>query len=678
MDPKFGVEPGTQQHTISCTECQRRKQKCSRQWPCNHCQARKVPHVCHFASKKPAFGSDVKISSTNGGKKRKEPEQAIFSSPLERLDGQYSAADAFKAFGYLQSDGDPLVFGMLSEYKDEKLDKENEIATKEVPPRIYCDAIVQNYMDVCNYWYYPIYPPQFLESYNRWWENRATRKKNKPEFTCLLLRVLSNSTQCVHPALRVKLETELGESLQELTQKYHDAAERLSNVIKPGVGGIAQVQQLFLTAVWLKSECLFIDAWHALGDAIRYAQEVGIHNEALWDGLTEFDCEIRRRLWTTLYIWDRFMGMMLSRPLLINDRYCSVKYPSVNLEYDPAYPDLPCPHKHMELQQRLCQAVIGDFDGSKPTISVDDALTVIRAVNRWLDTLHPVYRLVDTDTRYDATHKYLKLQRLQTVCMGYSSIVSALKTFLTQTNKPEPKLDSRMLQELQGIAIEKCLQLMDIAQQLADLYIPDFNKYFLIVFTPFDTSALLCSAIIHDTKRILPRRNDILKGIAQGLSLLRRLAHITKTGSVAESVITSLVFKFSLTQEENAILYSTAPSESPPAKRIASTANSYTASEPNSTPPLPSLSPGDKNTTTSSESTPSVPMTTTQSTPDDPTIIASATVPNSIAEGGYAHPSFSTEMTVEQMANFDFGPLGPVFDWSHVNLFEENQHAFQF
>jgi hypothetical protein len=164
---------------------------------------------------------------------------------------------------------------MLSEYRNEKLEQENDIATKDVPPRIYCDAIVQNYMDVCNYWYYPIYPPQFLESYNAWWENRTARRKNRPEFTCLILRVLSGSTQCVHPTLRNKLEGELGETLQVLTQKYHDAAERLSNMIKPGVGGITQVQQLFLTAVWLKSECLFINAWHALGDAIRYAQEVG-------------------------------------------------------------------------------------------------------------------------------------------------------------------------------------------------------------------------------------------------------------------------------------------------------------------------------------------------------------------------------------------------------------------
>jgi hypothetical protein len=31
--------------------------QCSREWPCNHCQARKVPHICQFGPKKPQTSS---------------------------------------------------------------------------------------------------------------------------------------------------------------------------------------------------------------------------------------------------------------------------------------------------------------------------------------------------------------------------------------------------------------------------------------------------------------------------------------------------------------------------------------------------------------------------------------------------------------------------------------------
>lgn len=37
------------------------------------------------------------------------------------------------------------------------------------------------------------------------------------------------------------------------------------------------VQQLFLGAVWFKYEAKMIEAWHALGSAIRAAQESGIN-----------------------------------------------------------------------------------------------------------------------------------------------------------------------------------------------------------------------------------------------------------------------------------------------------------------------------------------------------------------------------------------------------------------
>jgi len=690
---------GSQQHTISCTECQRRKQKCSRQWPCNHCQSRKVPHMCHFSStKKSALANDSKNGVLNGARKRKGPEHDVATSePLVAIDGEeHSAADALKALGYLQSDGDPLYFGMLSErHDDDRLVRENEIAIKDIPPRIYCDAIVQNYTDVCNYWYYPIYPPQFLAAYNEWWTSRAKREKTKPEFTCLLLRVLSNSTQCVAPDLKRKLESELGESLQDLTQKYHDAAERLSNMIPPGTGGIMQVQQLFLTAVWMKCESLFINAWHSLSDAIRYAQEVGLHNESLWSNLSEFDREIRRRVWTTLYIWDRLMAMLLSRPLLINERHCSVQRPTVNLEYDPSKPDLPCPHQHMVFQQDLCEAVM-PFFGSK--LDVKQSELAMAAVSQWLDSLPPVFRLEGTDTKYDESNSYIKLQRLQTVAMGHTCRLSLVKMYLTQTYEPEPGLTPKKLRELQSFAINECVTLMKISQMLADMYIPDYNKYFLIVFCPLDIAALLCSTIIHDVQFNLPRRGEVLEIIAQGQSLLRRLAKVTRTGAIALKAVNQLVAKFDLTPGEVAIFkdaqshvfrnLSPSPKrpavgklsressasdtpaltpEAEPSRSASSTASTSTSAAPFSAPSLQTYS--SYNSSVSSAPTPLQPVM-----PSMP--MTSAPNPNMMA--AYPDPYLTNDFGTQDLVNFDFGALQPIFNWRNVNLFDNNDHVFDF
>jgi hypothetical protein len=75
--------------------------------------------------------------------------------------------------------------------------------------------------------------------------------------------------------MRQKLESELGEKIQRLSERYHRAALRLSNRISPGKGGLTQIQRLFLMAFWFKTEALFTESWHTLAAAIHEAQELG-------------------------------------------------------------------------------------------------------------------------------------------------------------------------------------------------------------------------------------------------------------------------------------------------------------------------------------------------------------------------------------------------------------------
>lgn len=61
-----------------------------------------------------------------------------------------------------------------------------------------------------------------------------------------------------------------------MTNRFHAAAQKLSASIPRGLGGVIQVQQLFLESSWWKAEACMIDAWHALSVAVREAQEIGM------------------------------------------------------------------------------------------------------------------------------------------------------------------------------------------------------------------------------------------------------------------------------------------------------------------------------------------------------------------------------------------------------------------
>lgn len=165
---------------------------------------------------------------------------------------------------------------------------------------------MQNFLDVANYQYYTCFPAQLTTQCAEWWEDRVEGRQLSPELTCLLLQVCASSTQFLEEDLRKKLETELGDKTQSLTERFHDAADALSASIPPGEvqDPIVMVQQLFLGAVWYKYEAKMIEAWHALGSAIRAAQESSMHKDADSESVSEFDREMRRRLWCIIWNAD--------------------------------------------------------------------------------------------------------------------------------------------------------------------------------------------------------------------------------------------------------------------------------------------------------------------------------------------------------------------------------------
>lgn len=134
---------------------------------------------------------------------------------------------------------------------------------------------MQNFLENANYQYYAIFPEQLRGQSIKWWETRAAGQRLSPELTCLLLRVCAASAQYLEESLRLRLELELGEKAQSMTERFHAAAQRLSSSIPRGAGGVVQVQQLFLEASWWKSEAHMIESWHSLSVAIREAQEIG-------------------------------------------------------------------------------------------------------------------------------------------------------------------------------------------------------------------------------------------------------------------------------------------------------------------------------------------------------------------------------------------------------------------
>ncbi|KAK7219707.1 hypothetical protein V2G26_007710 [Clonostachys chloroleuca] len=224
----------------ACLECQRRKKKCNRQWPCDHCQNRKMSHLCEFGPPKgPRHPVESEASSMNDSRRSIEPPVSEIQNPLSLED----CSLALDELSYVDSD----ILRVLQIQPTTKPTKALSVpshvmqAIRTVPPRPYTDGLVKNFFNLVNYHYCILHQPHFMTQYTKWWSTRPELRSSPScsdiSFTCLVLRICSNSTQFLTPSDIHRFESELGESILVLGANYNTAAQTLSDYLPSGSGG---------------------------------------------------------------------------------------------------------------------------------------------------------------------------------------------------------------------------------------------------------------------------------------------------------------------------------------------------------------------------------------------------------------------------------------------------------
>ncbi|KAF3032590.1 hypothetical protein E8E12_002145 [Didymella heteroderae] len=336
------------------------------------------------------------------------------------------------------------------------------------------------------------------------------------------------------------IEFELACNLQQLTDRFSEAAEQLSQSFTASNTCIERVQEQFLKGAWLKSESKIVESWHALGCTIREAQELGIDRDANIEGLSEFDIEIRRRIWALLYIWDWQMGAWLGRPNLIDQKNLNFKLPNLRLDSSCSEPNLLSPFAHMALQASLgrrLNTIMGSAQ-SVDALSANEIITIQAELDKFVDELPSIFRLQDPDTSLDAEHPYFVFQRHQLHTVLYVTKLDFFKPFLTRA-RDDKKTDRD--DEFRAMGIDLALDVLAVARRLFDHEFPINAKFHMVVFSIFDTSTILCSAIIHDRDSRLPRRDEVTNAIDGSLEMLHQLSMSTKLGASSYAFLYKLV-----------------------------------------------------------------------------------------------------------------------------------------
>jgi hypothetical protein len=437
--------------------------------------------------------------------------------------------------------------------------------------------------------------------------------------------------------MKETLEFELAESAASLHEKMHQSAEALSSTFTPGEKGIMQVQQLFLVITYLKGEGRFIDSWHAMAACVREAQEIGLHQDDREMEISEYQREIRRRMWTSIFVWDWLMSKWLGRPLLCDPSCCTVQLPTLQLEFNPDEPDTPSPFMHMKLQLEIIQLITPALRDSDILPSIEKVKEVHRVVADFTRTIPPIWQWDEPDTSFDLTHPNIPWQRdLLTSTLAMIELLP-LRPYLTgNAEAPDPATQKWVL----ALGVEACHKTTMVFDKGYSYMMQYDPKHFYMNFAFFDVTTLMCSAMIHDKEHKMPKRDRMLEAISKGLDNLRLLAKYSRPGATSCAFVTKLVQAVPLTTAEQA-KYSFGSNKRAKLRSSPSSTSSYDPNKYSSSEFVTGFDPSPGSDGSGSQS-----IESSESQPDGPLRIPS----------------------LKDFESTDFGGMDEMWDWQGLNL----------
>ncbi|KAK7409147.1 hypothetical protein QQX98_008640 [Neonectria punicea] len=159
------------------------------------------------------------------------------------------AASPVNTLGYVNSGMlEAVMSSQQSTDESEALDLPAGVlqATRALPPRPYTGILVHNFFERVNYHYGILHQPSFMAAYTTWWSQRRdarySRSISSITLACLLLRICANSTQFLSSATKYQLESDLGDSVESISEDYHAAADILSEFLPAGADGLVNAQ----------------------------------------------------------------------------------------------------------------------------------------------------------------------------------------------------------------------------------------------------------------------------------------------------------------------------------------------------------------------------------------------------------------------------------------------------
>ncbi|KAL7911547.1 fungal-specific transcription factor domain-containing protein [Trichoderma velutinum] len=518
---------------LSCTECRRRKRKCDGKLPCCDCKLRDKPQGCQYADG--AVPRDREAASPYGGAMTMSIHSPVSATGTVSLDSDSSKGHQISKLGYAPTGtstvdcldridvGDDIVVGELetcptvSGYGN--LRGRYKSLVKQLPTRECIAKLTDFYFQKINWQYYILDESSFRQQLHAWYQldlQSSTADKfealsaDMKAFPALLLEVAATSLLLITPDTALELNDLKhidSMSFETMAVKYSEVGMAMLNLLGKTQISLTTVFADFLRVAFLKYFGQVTEAWHALGEAVKDAQEIGLHRTSRdpkphTDDITtgfenQWNIQDRRRLWMLLSGWDIHTAIVLGRPAAIDDNtepILPVDVPiSANRSVTPILPrvadDVPTPLTRAiwayRIMKHLHQIQALEKEGPYPEhfSHVDKLDQELRRLDQGIP---PYFRRRNPDKSFDSIPECYWLP-------GARATLPQLLSFSLMALH-RPYIFTRI--ESRSRALEACLDMLQAQREQFESINEKLYKTFLLFFGTFDAVVLIASIYI--------------------------------------------------------------------------------------------------------------------------------------------------------------------------------------
>ncbi|KAH8810817.1 fungal-specific transcription factor domain-containing protein [Xylogone sp. PMI_703] len=191
-----------------------------------------------------------------------------------------------------------------------------------LPEKEVADSLVDAYFDQVHSNYLLFHRGTFKLRYESIWADKKQIQDIEIGWLCCVFMILVFGAQVLEQ-YDIERSIYLQKRYLGLVQSRADQLIMTTN--------LTNIQALLLLQLHQHNASERNAAWMLLGCATRMAMSLGMHREGATGGFDSIEKEVRKRVWWTIYTFEKSLGLILGRPSSIDDAEVNISLPNETL-----------------------------------------------------------------------------------------------------------------------------------------------------------------------------------------------------------------------------------------------------------------------------------------------------------------------------------------------------------